>query len=464
MIKSPVHNLDLFWRDLQACCFTSLRVVADDLPTRISSMAARLQHLSTLQLYGIALDAQPFPLVQSKPAPATGSERRLELSLFPFAEINPSAGITYIKLAIPGPVSEFSQSLDSSQPNMSHPFWQMLDQEIFPFLCLPNGVPIHQVAGAKRIKSVALVQLPEERRPQPGRPPVAAALVSNAEYFEQAQSAIARLQRANQQPPDQYFTRVENYKKRLDHLHLLQDLERKFFALAAQPQSIFKVTIRKSLEETSTSLVAKNLDLPTPANKYLPALPGQGEQIWADIPAADFSNPQCWAQLLQLKQVLDIPSERSFWRNIQNLRSAGLRTLPAKQDARIQLFYQPDLPMLLTQWQEHKPKRGRASHKAEAAPQPAPTITSQSSTPAQPEIPYQPTDTDKTAIWSAINTLLSQQELFREQQVAIVQSLSRIETSLTALLAHQQSIHANNSILPTADQTQQLSQPKNEEN
>jgi hypothetical protein len=454
-MKPIIHSFELFWRDLQACCFTQLRLVVttDELLQRASSIASILQQLSMLQLYGLVLDEQPISPSQLKPPPPSGSEKRLEITLFPSA--SPAAGMGYIKFAIPAAMPEFAQAINLSQPDMNHPYWQMLDREVFPFLSLPTGVPVHPATGAKRIKSVAIVELPLERRPQPGRPPVEAALIDTAKVLAQAQSAITRIQRTNQQPPDEQFARVEKYQNRLAHLHLLQELERKFFAEVAQAESIFEVTVRKTAKKDLNSLPILNLDSrpDVSINNYLPAPPVSGsigEKVWADIPATDLFNPQHWAPIAELKKKLDIVSDRSFWRSLQILRSVGLRTLPAKHDARIQLFYQPDLPFLLARWREHKPSRGCVK----TAVITEPVRTTQ--IPTEPG--SQPIDQDK--IWTAITALLAEQEKLREQQASMTQTLARIETALTALAA---SVQQSKPFISTSNFRQTSSMPISEQ-
>lgn len=422
-----LSTVSLFWRDLQACCFTQLRLVGTGVEERVSKICEIFQQLSTLQIYGIVINEQPIQPNQLKPPPPSGTENRLLISLFPSTALNPPAGINYIKFAIPGPRPEVAQTINQSQPNMNHPYWQMLDQEVIPFLSLPNGITVHPMPGVKRFKSVAIIEVSPEHRPQPGRPPIEAALLVTAQCALQARSAITRLQRANQQPTNEHLARVEKHQKRLAHLQLLQDLERDFFTKTAQSESIFEVTIRKGGNKALTELPLPALHSQpgTSSNKLLPTPPTKdslSEQIWADLPLADLLNPQCWLPIGELKHHLDISSDRSFWRSLQTLRSVGLRTLPAQMDTRVQLFYLSDLPTILGRWQEHKPRRGR--------PTTAPATTN-TSTPFETEVSHSSLNKeDKTEIWTAINKLAAQQEKLLEQQNIMTQMLARIESSL----------------------------------
>src|SRR5581483_11393746 len=284
---TPPHaDLPRFWRDLPACCFTQWHIITapDAVRERAKRIAAILQSLSLLQLYGIVLDSQPLLPNQFKETPAAGTEKRREITLFPAAAS--ATGLIYLRFAIPGPRPQLAKTINLSAPDMSHPDWQLLDSEVFPFLALRNGVPVHPTAGSQRIKSVAVVELPAERRPQPGRPPLEAALIDTAQKAARAQSAITRLQRAQQQPPPTHFERAENYQKRLAYLPRLPELASNFFAEVAPAQSHLAGTIRTSRTPAGTTRPLRDLSaLPAlPRHQRLPAPPRPAKAHCGRVP------------------------------------------------------------------------------------------------------------------------------------------------------------------------------------
>jgi hypothetical protein len=122
---------------------------------------------------------------------------------------------------------------------------------------------------------------------------------------------------------------------------------------------------------------------------YLPAIPSPMPIEWADVPAQDFANPDLWEQIGQLKNKFAITSERSFRRTIARLKSLGLRTLPAQQDARLRLCYRPDAERLATM----------------IAKQSVQNVVTPSNPNQQPTI----TQNQLAEIWQAISELQSQQ-------------------------------------------------------
>ena len=127
---------------------------------------------------------------------------------------------------------------------------------------------------------------------------------------------------------------------------------------------------------------------------FLPALPDSLPPAWAQTAVADFAKPDRGAQIGPLKMKFAITSERSFRRVIARLKSLGLRTLPARQDARLRLFYRPDAERL----REMLAKQTMPAVVTENSPDQPPTITSN----------------QLTEIWQAINELPSQQRIIME--------------------------------------------------
>src|SRR5512146_2460671 len=92
-----------FWRDQQACCFTSGWLCdPDDAPARAHRIATTLQQFSSLQLYCVIVNEQLLPWTPQQRVPLSGTHQRLEIGLRPTEPLNARAGITTIKLTIPG--------------------------------------------------------------------------------------------------------------------------------------------------------------------------------------------------------------------------------------------------------------------------------------------------------------------------------------------------------------------------
>lgn len=210
----------------------------------------------------------------------------------------------------------------------------MLEQEVIPWLRLPNGLQVSPQLGAARIQRARLVEISEQYRPQQGRPPVDAAISATIKKLDEERSLLCRAQRANQ-PIEFELGKVARYQRKLDQLQTLHRLEQEVW---------LKLTATKTLEEQSledgkpSEVIALRID----KTDYLPLIPSPLPPEWAELPAQDFAKPELWAQIGQLKPKFKITSERSFRRTIARLKSLGLRTLPSKQDARIKLFYRPD--------------------------------------------------------------------------------------------------------------------------
>jgi hypothetical protein len=131
------HTVALFWRDQQACCFTSFRFFDEAAPLeRAGIIAAAIEQLSALQLYCVIADYQVLPWTSFRQSPKSGTEKRVEIALYPSEPLNPKAGITTLKITIPGPNKAISGIFTSS--DFDHPYWRLLEKEIIPYLRLPN--------------------------------------------------------------------------------------------------------------------------------------------------------------------------------------------------------------------------------------------------------------------------------------------------------------------------------------
>ncbi|MEW6737117.1 MAG: hypothetical protein AB1489_37875 [Acidobacteriota bacterium] len=318
-------------------------VKAESPITRATKIIECMQQLSTLQIYGAVLDGEIIPRDLTITAPQNGTEIRLEINLLPAEDINARAGIKVLNITIPGPIKAISEAFNTTTPNLNSPYWQLLEKNVIPFLRLPNGLPVSPMPGLSRLKRFALIELPEERRPQPGRPPVDAAISVTIQTLDNARSNLFRAQRANK-PFEYELQRVESYQRKLANLQKLHAIEQVIF------QKLFP-NLAEPLEENNDHLPIENLAIIVDKTNYLPIIPSpssQDRQDWSDLNPADFLNHLLWDQIGQLKPKFKIASERSFWRTLARLRELGLRTLPAKQDSRVRLFYHPDLDRILT--------------------------------------------------------------------------------------------------------------------
>ena len=223
-----IHRLDIFWLDLEARCFTTLYFQAASQPqaqSRAQSIRKTLAQLSRLQIYGPALDTHPLALSIDSAAPSTGTDARMEVELSPAPPLKTHEGIEYIKFSIPGPTSELSQAVtakDSSE-------WQLLEEEILPLLCLSNGATVQIPLQIKRSE---VVMLSQQRRPQPARAPLSAAIESTVIKTEGLKQRLAH------QPSARLYASMTKNQARLAHLHALASIEELFFSSSLQPSSL----------------------------------------------------------------------------------------------------------------------------------------------------------------------------------------------------------------------------------
>jgi hypothetical protein len=245
--------------------------------------------LSRLQIYGAALDTLPFALSTDKAAPSCGTETRLEIELYPAAPLKPHAGIQYIKFSVPAPISELSQDKDS-------PERRLLKQEIWPLLCLSNGATVQIPLQIKRSEAVRLA---EERRPQPDRAPLSAAIESTANKVEGLKLRLAH------QPTARLHASMVKNQARLAHLQALASIEELFFSAAvlqpAEPSAAGQLEAVRALvaKQTVTEKASFTVDKKTPAvtpveaeKTHLPIRTASEE--WSDLRQEEFFDSALW--------------------------------------------------------------------------------------------------------------------------------------------------------------------------
>jgi hypothetical protein len=403
-----VHELALFWRDEQARYFTSCHfaVAHEEAAQRAQQFITLLQELSSLQLYGAALNHSPLTVAPGLPAPAQSNPTRLEINLYPAEQLNPRAGVTVIKFSVPSPRPEVAPYQAS--------YWPRLEREVFDYLCLPKGIVAQ--SGPQRIKRAEIITVPAERQPDPSQPPLTAHINATVRQLTEVRHQIAERRKKNEEPTPQDLERITKYETQLAGLHRLAELEQEFFERVAPASSLIQIV----KEQTIMSDLNSQTSTDTPV-EYLPSQPAD-LAVWADVPAADFTTPALWLHRSQLKTAYDIKDERAYFRWLDRLREYGLtRSLPAKSDWKVKLFYQPDIERALAQATAFKPRRGRQA---------------KTSAPVETTVPAPPAD----QVWTAISqiqaqqqSLLTQQQSLQAQQQTIAATLGRIETALATV-------------------------------
>lgn len=330
----------LFWRDAAACCFTLLRFHSPEANLeRAARMAAALEQLSTLQLYSVIANEQILPWQASRPAPPSGTELRLRIALYPSEPLNPSAGITDIRITVPGPNPEIAEIFTAEPADFTHPYWRLLESEVIAFLRLPNGLPASPASGQARIHFAKLYVIDEEYRPQPGRPPIDFAISDAVRKIDDARSRLIRAERAHL-PLEYALAKVEKHQRNLEFLQRLHILEQSVWSRLQSP-AIAEAAL--PAEQPAAVELAPIVD----RTRCLPAVSHSIPPEWSDIAPADFENPELWAPIGELKSKFKITCESSFWRTVARLKTMGLRTIPARQDKRIRLYYRPEIATLL---------------------------------------------------------------------------------------------------------------------
>src|SRR5262249_15461179 len=158
-------------------------------------------------------------------------------------------------------------------------------------------------------------------------------LSSTMRQLDEARSRLGRAARAHL-TGELELANVEKFQRQLTRLHKLQQLEQSVWQQLAPGTHLTEQAVFDTLPPLAALPVIQTETI------YLPAERAQNSQPteWADLSPADFTNPQLWAPLSQIKSKIKIPSQRSFWRTVAKLKTLGLRTLPARQDGRIKLF------------------------------------------------------------------------------------------------------------------------------
>jgi hypothetical protein len=463
---SNLHELALFWRDQQARCVTLLHFSPQRqaAPARAKKIATTLQSLSTLQLYGAALDGESLEVSGNDAAPEAGTERRLEIELYPAKKVNARMSITYMRVTVPAPVPALAAAV--SKGRFQAPEWQLLDSEVFPFLKLPVGVGVTAKTGKARVFKALLLELKEERRPLPGQSPLAAKLNDARKRFDESKQLEAqRRTQGDYTPRDS--ERVQKFAEQVRRFERLAALEEHLFAgllsqpHSARPQALTAAAAPSSagIEEVSIPMAqpkstptapaplpaetmemaaAPATDLPVDYHFLpVPPTPGSAEaQHWQDVPTEHFSDPQYWTNVFLVKAESGI-SQRTYFRLLDKLKENGLsRSLPAdvKRKGVLPLYYRPDWDQALKSAGESKPQRGRTAR----------TLTSVAISSQQPEA-AEPTlatarHTGKDSAGATLPALSAINDSLEKLTKTITDFQERFQSEISSLHAQVQSL------------------------
>ena len=399
-----VHNLVIFWRDEQARCFTAWhfqppsRERASERAQKILSAVAQL---SALQIYGSALDNSPLRFASDKPAPPSGTDTRLEVSLTP--TIKEEVGGGQIRFSLPGPTQSFS--LLVAQKQFSSPAWQLLEKEVISYLCSPKGIPVS--VSPDHLQRAEIAHLDSQPRPQLGEAPFDAALARTQEALEAAHRAYQHT------PTQKVIDRLERLKERLKLLQTWSKIEANFLSALEQslqisltPQLIAKLINIIPTTPLHREVLMTEQNVSTESS-LLPKAPQQEEAaLWEDVPKAHFSQPDMWTHRSQLRQVHGL-NERTYYRWLKEL---GInRSLPAEGNARVALFYRPDVAKALSLF-DSQPRRAQVAKATSAV----------SKTTAEPAL----ASSQLSSLVNMVSDLAAQQKAFNT-------ALSRLEARLT---------------------------------
>lgn len=360
-----IHRLAIFWRDQQARAFTSFHFTVPPKETaksRAEKILSVFDQLTDLQIYGAVVDDKPLAMDLSRLAPLSALEKRVEVNLHPDAPLAARNGIVPIGFTILGP-NEKAACLPAN--TLQQPAWQLLEKELLPFICLTVGAHIAQQNPIKRIE---LVTVNEDKRPQPGEPPIDSAIVATEKKVDTSKAQLTEMRRRGQEPTGKDIERFHKHQDHLAWLNLLKEFEEIYFAdavvmpagLPINPIGVGKIKIIPPAQEIVMSKLnskpgadkAEN-KLPAVAKELtgeemglLPSVPQQ-QELWADIPQADFADAGRWLHRELFKQEFNLP-ERSYYRWIDILKAHGLnRSLPAQQQKATKLFYRTDVEKAL---------------------------------------------------------------------------------------------------------------------
>jgi hypothetical protein len=431
--KVMAHILGIFWRDQTARRLTywHFQTRQESALKRAEKILSLLHQFTTLQIYGAILESQPLP-VPFRPAPNSGWEERLEVSLFPASTLKPKEGINLLRFGLPAPTPELVSTVQAS--DWAAQRWQQIESEIFDYLCLPSGIRIS--VSPNRIKQAAIVRLDQSRRPEPNRSPLESIIIKTTADIERAQRSYQQL------PTPHERQRLLKHQTRLAQWQHWQVLEQEFFeqALALDKTSsqfsLLTVPVNR-LEEISQAMTPEQ-SLKSLSNQskhitheclFVPLLPPDNTD-WADVPLSHFTDSNMWTHRSQILASRDM-SERTYYRWIKRLQEQGLRSLPAQENARVILFYKPDLDRAVA---AIKPTSTATLDIAAPSPLPA---TSNTSSVTSSNLPAQLVQT-LTAIQlqqQNLATAITRLEANLAQQRH--QDLSRIELQFTQLAQQQ---------------------------
>ena len=400
------HNLVIFWRDQKARCFTAWHFQpfsGESASHRAQKILSVVTQLSGLQIYGAAMDDIVLRFDPDNVVPPFGTDTRLEVSLTP--TIKEKVGGGQIRFSIPGPTQSLSQIVAAKQ--FSSPQWQLLEQELISYLCSPKGVKV-SISPDNLIRA-EIAHLSSEHCPQPGQAPIDSA----RDRTEEALQAARRQFQQNQ--TQKLLDRVEKYQQRLNLLQRWQEMEAKLFEQVHKKQptqiSHLPLIIAKTMDivpPTSTTkevvMIEQNV---SNQSLLLPKTPPQEEAaLWEDVPQDHFSLPQMWTHRSQLRSDHGL-NERTYYRWLKQL--CLKRALPAKGNARVSLFYRPDVAKALA-LPHNKARRTQVTEVTNAA----------SSQAAEPAL----ANSQLSSLVNMLSDLAAQQKAFNT-------ALSRLETSLT---------------------------------
>jgi hypothetical protein len=400
------HNLVVFWRDQQARCFTAWHFQpssGERASQRAQKILSVLTQLSGLQIYGAALDDIVLRFDPDNVVPPFGTETRLEVSLTP--TIKGEVGGGQIRFSIPGPTASLSQIVAAKQ--FSSLEWQLLEQEIISYLCSPKWVKVS--ISPAHLQKAEIAHLDSLHRPQPGQAPIDSALDRTEEALQAARRQF------QQQQTQKLLDRVEKYQQRLNLLQRWKEMEAKLFSQVQShlaPQvSHLPLIIAKTIAVSPTTSTNKEVAMTeqnvSSQSLLLPKAPPQQEAaLWEDVPQDHFSMPQMWTHRSQLRSDHGL-NERTYYRW---LRELGLkRSLPAEGNARVALFYRPDVAKALALF-DSQPHRAQIDKTTGAASK---------------------TTAELALASSQLSSLVNMVSDLAAQQKAFNTALSRLEARLT---------------------------------
>jgi hypothetical protein len=168
---------------------------------------------------------------------------------------------------------------------------------------------------------------------------------------------------------------------------------------------------------------------------------------WNDVPKEEFFDPSFWLHRCQLKEIYEIPNDRAYFRWLEKLRQNGLaRSLPAKDNGKIVLFYRPDIERAVEKTavaasQTHRGRPQKIGLPEIQPPQPA--VSPNTAPSLQPdrrpetasvrEAPSPIPVVELAQIWSALSEIKSAQAGLQAQQDALTARLDSLASTVNAL-------------------------------